>query len=332
MVNVGIVGTGVISQIFMEVAKSVENLEFLAVASRDITKAQDFANKNNIGLASDQYGELLNDDRVNTVYVALPNSLHFDYALRAVRASKSVIVEKPFVSTLAELDELVLAAEENGVYLFELDRVVDGLGFETINAHLKEIEPVRLVTINFSQYSRRYDALLAGEIMNVFSDVYSGGALVDLGVYSVYLVTGLFGLPQRVIYCADQLPNTVDLCGNLTLQYEGMIAGLVQSKNSRSENRMSFQGEKGTIYASQTPSRISKVEIVRPDAKSVLMEMESDGTGSSLREIVRIIDNGDRERYLDKLAHIRTVMDVLVRARKSAGIVFQADKRQGIQQ
>jgi predicted dehydrogenase len=325
MVNVGILGTGFISEIMVEVAKSVKTFEILGVLSRDIEKAQDFARKNQVELAYSDYGDLLENERFDTIYVALPNSLHFDYAMRAVSAGKSVIVEKPFVSNLDELDELVQAAKENDVYLFELDRVTDGPGLQIIKRHLGEIAPVRMVTINYSQYSRRYDALLAGEIMNVFSDEFSGGALVDLGVYGIHLVTDLFGAPQKVFYCAEKLPNTIDVSGSLTLQYDGMIANLIQSKNSRSDSKMTFQGEKGTLYAEQTPSRINGVELVIPQEEVISMVPEVDGTVANLREIARIIEEGDRDRYVEKLEHISVVMEVLVSARESAGIVFQAD-------
>ena len=326
MVNVGILGTGEISERMVQSASLVENLNVVGVLSRDVQKARDFSRKNHVEMYFSNYDDLLKNERINTVYVALPNSLHYEFTLRAIKAGKSVIVEKPFVSNLNECNKLMEAAKVEGVYLFELDRVIGTPGFLTIQKHMEEIAPIRLVTINYSQYSRRYDELLAGKVNNVFSDEFSGGALYDLGVYGVHLVTGLFGPPLEVSYLADTLPSTIDVSGILALKYVGMIANLVHSKNSRSENNMTFQGEKGTIYVSPTPSRILQVKVAKFQEEELIIANEIDSTVSNLREITRIMEKGDQDRFLKKLEHIHFVMEVLVKARKSAGIVFKADK------
>ncbi len=327
MLNVALIGTGVISEWFVNSAKSVEGLKIGAVYGRDLEKAQAFARTHEIGNAYSDLGILLGDDKINTIYIGLPNSFHFEVALKSLQAKKNVIVEKPFTSNMAEYIQLIQASLDNKVRIFEMDRVLQLPNYQIIKDHLKDIAPIRAITCNYSQYSRKYDDLLAGNIRNVFSDEYSGGALVDLGVYGIHLVAGLFGAPQKIIYEATQLPNTIDTSGNLILKYEGLICSLFQSKNSKADNRITIQGEKGTITIHSVASRLEKVELDSTEKKEIGLVQENDGMAYTLREIVRIINHDDEKAYEAQLEHIQTVMSILDEARKSAGIIFKADKQ-----
>lgn len=326
MINVGIVGTGSISNKFVESAEMLEHVEVGGVLSRDLEKARAFSQKYGLKAYFDDYQDMLKSDRIDTIYVALPNSLHFEYGMQAVAAGKRVILEKPFVSNLSELTRLYQAAEQSNVQLFELDRVIGSPNYLAIQDALEKIQPVRVVSINYSQYSRRYDAFLSGKMQNVFSDEFSGGALVDLGVYSIHLVTGLFGAPQQITYVAEQLPNTIDVSGSLTLKYDGMFASLIQSKNTKCNNRITIQGEKGTIYAYPAPSKIDKVELDTTTLTDITAASNLDGATARLKEIARIVTEKDQDAYRENLKHIQIVMETMVQARKVAGIVFTADK------
>jgi len=327
MLKIGIIGTGMISDSFVKAATQLDEIESVAVLSRDYDRAVDYAAKNNIPKAYGDYHAMLQDKDIDAVYVALPNSLHFDYAMQALQSKKIVIIEKPYLSNVAEFDMLMALSQKMETKVFEMSRVLQQPNFKNIQAHLKDIEPVRMITINFSQYSRKYNDYLAGRIMNVFSDEYSGGALVDLGVYGVHFMIGLFGMPKSLTYVAQQLPNTIDVGGNLVLTYDGMIASLVQSKNSKCENRITIQGEKGTITASPTASRLDKVELDTTEKRDISVAHVLDGMAYNLRDIAHIIATNDELEYKKRTEQSRSVLEVLENARHNAGIVFKADQK-----
>ena len=327
MIKVGIVGTGMISELFAEGAKFVEGMEVVAIQSRDEMKAKEFAKKHEVELTFTDYEGMLKDELIDAVYIGLPNSLHFEYARKALSAKKITILEKPFLSNLKELDTLIDISEETRTMVFEMNRVLCLPNTQVIRDHLKDIAPVRMITMNFSQYSRKYNDLLAGKTPNVFSDEFSGGALVDLGVYGVHLMVDLFGMPNNITYIASQLPNSIDISGNLTLTYDGFLASLVQSKNSRCDNRITIQGEKGTIYASPTASRIDTVILDVGEKKDITVLHEYESMTYTLREIVRVVSEKDEETYRKQFKHIRNVLEVLCAARQSAGIKFTADQK-----
>jgi scyllo-inositol 2-dehydrogenase (NADP+) len=327
MIKVGLLGTGNISELFVQATKHVEGIEATAVFNRDQLKANIFADQHRISKAYNDINMLLNDEEVNCIYIGLPNSMHFDYALKALKAGKTTIIEKPFVSNLAEFDQVKTVSEESKAMVFEMTRTMELPNFKTIKDHLELILPVRLVTINFSQYSRRYNDLLAGKMPNVFSDEFSGGALMDLGVYGVHLMVGLFGKPRGLMYVANHLSNSVDLSGNLVMKYKGFIASLVQSKNSKCDNRITIQGERGTIYVTPTASILDKVELDMDVRTDISAKQEHESMVYTLAKIVGVVERNDVTMQQAMLAHSRDVIEVLEKARKSAGITFVADNK-----
>jgi len=326
MWNIALCGTGMISEGFVQSTKAVEGLKILAVHSRHEETAKAFASKYQINKTYTDYATMLKDPEIQLIYIGLPNSLHYGVALEALKAKKHVIVEKPFVSNMPEYIHLIQTALENEVKVFEMNRVLELPNYTVIKDHLKDIAPIRTITINFCKYSRKYNDYLAGKNPNVFSSEFSGGALADLGVYGVHFVTGLFGMPSEVDYVAQQLPNTIDASGNLTLKYDGFIASLVQSKNSKADPLITVQGEKGSMFVRSVPGLLPHVELDMDKKSEIGTTQPYDGVHYIMAEALRILDTKDENAYRAQLDHIQTVMTVLDEARKTAGIVFTADK------
>jgi len=326
MLKVGILGTGMISDSFMKAITQIDGIEVTAVFHRELNKAELFAQKYNISKTYDHYDQLLSDSSVNAIYVGLPNSLHFAYGIAALKAAKTVLMEKPFASNMREFTQLIEAAKAHHSKIFEITRVLSLPNYNVIKNQLETISPIRMITINYSQYSRKYNDYLAGNVRNVFSDEYSGGALTDLGVYGIHFLVGLFNQPLTVQYIASQLPNTIDVGGVLVCRYPDFIASVVQSKNSKAENNIAIQGENGSIYAYPIASRLETV-VLDTQVKSTISTHQSlDSMAYALLEIVTIIKNNDEKSYQKRLEHSRMVMEVLDQARQSANIVYLADK------
>ena len=211
MLKLGIIGTSWISHEFITAAHQTGHYHLQAVYSRSMKTAQEFC---------EPYGEIscytdvidFLDSELDVVYIASPNSLHFAQAKLAILAKKHVIIEKPAVTKPSEWKELVKLANEHQVYLFEAARNYQEAAFQVVKDFLSNQE-ILGANFTFAKYSSKLPALLAGEMPNIFSDVYAGGALMDLGVYCLYLTIGFFGEPISSHYSAQQLPNSVDLYG-----------------------------------------------------------------------------------------------------------------------
>ena len=146
--------------------------------------------------------ELLESD-VDTIYVALPNHLHYGFAKKALLAGKHVILEKPGTSNAAQMRELEKLAAQEKKMLLEAMNIHYLPVFQSLKEHLKDLGTIKIVSLNYSQYSSRYDAFRRGEVLAAFDPKRAGGALMDLNVYNIHAAVGLFGKPESVRYEAN---------------------------------------------------------------------------------------------------------------------------------
>src|SRR5580765_714944 len=116
--RIGILGTAKIAGMFMVGAKQTTRVEVVAIGSRDRSRAEEFARIHGIPRAC-SYEELLADKTVDAIYNPLPNSLHAEWSIRAMRAGKHVLCEKPLAMTEAEAEAMFEAADANRVELVE---------------------------------------------------------------------------------------------------------------------------------------------------------------------------------------------------------------------
>ncbi|MFD1362119.1 Gfo/Idh/MocA family protein [Lentibacillus salinarum] len=223
----GTVSTGWITDAFIEASKEAEGFKHTAVYSRTVSKAEIFAAKHGVRLVFTDLNEMAASDAFQAVYIASPNSLHFEQVITFLKAKKHVICEKPIFSNLSEWKEAYRIAAENGVYLFEAMRNLHAPNFGRLKEGLKHTGSVRSMILPFIQYSSRYDKYLAGDVPNVFTPAFSGGALVDLGVYPLSLAVGLFGVPENASYFPVKLESGVDGSGTLVLEYPGFTGTIL---------------------------------------------------------------------------------------------------------
>ena len=323
--KVGVLGTGNISENFLSAA-NINEVEVVAVWNRNYEKAEAFAQRHDICGIYDNYDSFLADQNIDTVYVGLPNGLHYEFALKALETGRNVLIEKPFCSNMNEFKTLVNKAQEKGVFLIEMDRVQALPNFHVIQEKMQYIGDVSAVVMNYSQYSRKYDAYLAGNISNVFTREFSGGALVDLGVYGVNLAVSLFGLPQNLSYTVKKLETGIDVSGVLTLNYGTFVVAIIVSKDSVGFKHVAIQGEKGTLISYEAPSVINNLYWLDRNGQSDIgVSQEYDASVYTLAEMKRIIEEKDYDAYYARLNQSKRVMKVMDTARKSASVTFTAD-------
>ena len=132
--------------------------------------------------------------------------------------------------TAAQTEELVELARHKKVFLFEAVTTQYLENYAKIRELLPRVGTVKLVQCNFSQYSSRYDAFCEGRVASSFDPACAGGALMDLGVYNVSYIVGLFGEPNQVHYIAN-IERGIDTSGILTMEYSGFKAVSMAAKD-----------------------------------------------------------------------------------------------------
>ena len=233
------------------------------------------------------------------MYIALPNNLHFEFSKKALEYNKNVIVEKPITSNYKEAKILNDLAREKKLFLFEA------------------------IT---TQYSSRYNSFKEGTILPAFDPEFSGGALMDLNIYNIHYVVGLFGKPKNVEYYPN-IERKIDTSGILILDYEKFKCVCVGAKDCKAPIANNIQGSNGCIYMDTPVNVCGNFKIIMNDGNTTLInENKYDNRMvSEFIEFINAIKNHDLDMCYKMLEHSLIVSEVQTTARKKAGIVFKAD-------
>lgn len=321
------VGTSWITERFLRAAQQTPGLEPYAVFSRDAKKAKEFGAPFGASAGYDSYEAMLNDPAVDVVYIGSPNGLHFSQMMAAIDAGKAVICEKPFVSTMEEFERVKQRVVEKHAFVFEAitNRYVPNIA--PIREAIAKIAPLHIVKLDFSQFSSRYPDLQNGKLTNVFDPAYSGGALYDLGVYCAHLAVTLFGKPQEVNYYCNSEQYGIDTSGVAVLRYPNMVCSLVCSKDTHAPGVTEFQGENGYLTITGSLGRCAQVELSLRGETPVSVGLEQDDNPMvyEAQAIARAIESKDFDAVLTELEQSEAVIEILHKARRSAGITFAAD-------
>lgn len=323
--KIGTIGTGFIVDTFMNGVKDNDGVEIEAMYSRKKETALPLANKYNIKKIYTSLPELYADEEIEFIYVASPNSLHYNQALDALLANKHVICEKPFTSTTKELEHLIAIAKERNLFLFEAITNIHLPNYKKMKEYIQQLGQIRIIQCNYSQYSSRYDALLAGKITNVFDPAFSGGALVDINLYNIHFVMNCFGIPNNVHYFANKHANGVDTSGIAILQYDGFIAECVGAKDTKSTNIAQIQGEKGYILIDGA-NGCRHVDIYIGDKhESFNLQHNENSLYYEISDFRDFYINKDYSSCYQLLDYSLSVLKTIVALRKDANIIFDKD-------
>ena len=327
--KLGIIGSGMIVNDLLSFVDTINEIELIAILGRKKSqeKIEALVNKYQIKKAYYDYDDLLNDDEIDTIYVALPNHLHYEYTKKALLHDKHVICEKPFTSNSNELDELIILSKEHKCLLFEAITNQYLPAYKNIKDKLNEIGKISLISCNYSQYSSRYNAFKKGEILPVFDINMSGGALMDLNVYNLHFVIGLFGKPDNVEYFAN-IEKGIDTSGIVILEYPAFKAVCIGAKDCGAPISSTIQGDLGCIKIEGPTSVLGDVKIIKNDQTNEAIEVVSNHHRmyDEFKKIAKYIDNRDFKTCDLMLEHSKIVMDVLTKSRKSANIIFGCEK------
>ena len=325
--NIGILGTGSIARTMAAEFAKVPAFRCEAVCSRQQATGEALAQQFGIPKVYTDYDAMLADPDIELVYIATPTSLHYGQTKAALLAGKNVLCEKPFVPTVAEADELIALAKEKHLFLFEAITTAHHPNYALVKEHLPDIGPLRIVSCTFCQYSSRYDAFCAGDVQPAFDPACAGGALMDLGVYNVSFIVGLFGEPNQAKYTAN-MERGIDTSGILTMDYSGFKAVSIAAKDCAAPARYIIQGTKGYILQKSTPNYCGGVTFHPNEGKEEHYNLNGDRPrqAAEFEAFSRAMTTGDQELCTRMLETSIAVRRVLTVARRSAGVRFPGDR------
>lgn len=242
-INWGIIGLGNIANQFAADLLLIEDASLVAVASRNIEKARDFAEQYNCPKSYDSYDALFADEQVDIVYIATPHDSHAELSIKALESGKHVLCEKPMALSYKDVVRMIDASKKYNRFFMEafwtrfLPSVKQVL--EKVNQEI--IGELHYVKADFNFYADEKDG------GRLFDKERGGGALFDIGVYPLFLSYMVLGIPKGIIAKSVYNKNGIDLQTSMILHYENAQAILNASIVSESDMKAVIGGTKGFI-------------------------------------------------------------------------------------
>lgn len=321
--NWAVLGTGVIAnQMAQALQKMGKNL--YAVANRTHSKALSFAEKYGVEKVYDTIDEVFTDENVDIIYITTPHNTHIQYIRKALENKKHVFCEKAITLNSGELEEAVKLAEENGVIIAEAMTIWHMPLYKKLwqIAQSGELGKLQLIQLNFGSF-KDYD--MSNRFFNIN---LAGGALLDIGVYSLSLARSFMSSqPTEVKSQVKFAESGVDEQASIIMMNdESEMATITLSLHSKQPKRAVISFKKGYIEITEYP---------RAD-KAIIVDAETGETTEILEgktELALMYEMEDMEYAIKsgnvsglKLDSTIDVMKIMTDLRKEWGLIYPEER------
>jgi xylose dehydrogenase (NAD/NADP) len=262
----GILGTARINRALIPPLNISPRNTLLAVASRDLARAQAYAAEKGIERAHGSYEALIADTEIDVVYISLPNNLHVEWSIKAAAAGKHVLCEKPLALSVVDVDRVEEAARRYNVVIAE------AFMYRHHPQTLKVVELINEGAIGRLQIVRGgFTFMIEGSENIRLKPELGGGSIWDVGCYPIsYARTAAGGIaPEEVFGWQEIGPSGVDVAFFGQMRFPGGVIAQVDSGlNSAYRTRMEFIGDEGLITTTSS---------FKPDAEGRMYLRKGDG-------------------------------------------------------
>jgi predicted dehydrogenase len=225
----GILGPGKIARKFASDLLLLADTKIVAVGSRSLENARNFALEFNIANYYGSYSELVQDPNVDVIYVASPHSFHHEHTLLCLSNGKHVLCEKPIGVNSIQLVEMIEAADNNNCFLMEALWTQFLPSFRHVQKIIEDgvIGDIKLIEANFGFNAPKVNS------SRIYNPLLAGGALLDVGIYPVFLAVALLGIPDKMVSHATKSDTDIDTTTAIQMKWaNGSIAQLHCSINT----------------------------------------------------------------------------------------------------
>lgn len=334
-IRFGVIGTNFITDWVIAGAKQDERFELVAVCSRTQERANEFAAKYDIPYTFTSLEEMAASPLIDAVYIATPNYLHASQSILCMKHGKHVLCEKPMASNAYEVKQMIAASRQYGVTLMEAMKPTLTPNFRVLREALPKAGVIRRYFASYCQYSSRYDKFKEGIVLNAFKPELSNGAMMDIGVYTVYPMVVLFGRPNKISASGVVLSTGTDGQGAVNFEYEGMNATVLYSKIANSSLPTEIEGEDGNFMLDKI-NQINRVTWqARPVASSgkgpltpvedISAVTDKDEYYYEVAEFINLVQAGKLESEVNSHENSLITIEIIDEVRRLLGVSFLAD-------
>ena len=336
-VRFGVIGTNNITDWVIAGGRQDERFEVTAVCSRTQERAEEFAAKHGIPHTFTSLKEMAESDVVDAVYIATPNSYHCEQALICMCRGKHVLCEKPMASNAWEGRKMIDCAIENRVTLMEAMISTVNPNFLKVKENLNRLGKIRRYFASYCQYSSRYDKFKEGTILNAFNPKLSNAAVMDIGIYTIYPMVALFGMPDNIQAQGVILDNGFEGQGAVNFTYNDidMNATVVYSKIANSFLPSEIEGEDGTIlidhiHIAESVDYIPRIRTGQGKSQQAIKEplggpLDKSPYYYEIKEFIDLIQEGKQISSINSWDASLDTLRVIDEIRRQLGVTYEAD-------
>ena len=335
-IRFGVVGTNNITDWVIAGGRQDERFELTAVCSRTQERAEEFAVKHGIPHIFTSLEEMASSPLIDAVYIATPNYVHAEQSILCMNHGKHVLCEKPFASNAKEVRLMIEAAKKNKVTLMEAMISTLNPNFAIAKERMKDLGTIRRYFASYCQYSSRYDKFKEGIILNAFKPELSNGAVMDIGIYTIYPMVALFGKPQQIEAQGIVLHTGADGQGAVNFQYEGMNATVLYSKIANSALPTEIEGEAGNLLLDKIhitkqvdyiPRQVTAQGKEQENhCQSIGVPLEKSEYYYEIAEFINLIEQGKQESNVNSWENSLTTLEIIDEIRRQLGVHYPADE------
>jgi len=319
-INWGIIAPGKIAKKFATAIQGVNGATLYSVASRDVNRAQAFADQYAVETVARDYQALIADPKVDVIYIASPHTFHTEQSIACLSAGKPVLCEKPMSINSKQAKSVFDAAKNNNTFYME----AVWTRFMPMLAEVRAIiDSGRIGDIQTAQASFGIDAPFSPQ-HRLYDPMLAGGALLDVGIYTITFAQWLMQTSPTQITAAAQLGETgIDERTAVILRYpEGQLLTLNAAINSKSNHEAWIFGSKGQIKLSAF-WQCQEVTI-HTDGKreSIKIPHRINGYEGEIEEVNRCLRASKIESDIFPWCESLAVMQIMDEARRQIGLRY----------
>ena len=325
--RIGLLGAGRIVGRVLNDLHRLEHAEVIAVAARDLHRAQEAAKRCGAPYAFGSYEELAQSGNVDLVYIATPHPFHAQQAMLMMNHGKHVICEKPMAVNDREVQHMIDCAQRNGVFLMEAmwTRFLPCIQEMMRLVRNGAIGEVRNVFGEFSWSTGAYDPA-----DRVFNPALAGGALLDIGVYPLMMSMQLLGRePETVQSLCRKSPEGIDMNTSVQMQFPGgAVAQFFCGMDAGSHDVLHIFGTKGHITVPKFWNPESFTLAVEGRNEQIMtFEQDTEGFHYEFDHAAQCIRQGMKESPVMPLAESLAASRICTEVRYRHGIVYPGEER-----
>ncbi len=318
--RIGILGAGKIANIMARTIAEIDGVVCYAIASRDVKKAEVFAQMYQCSIFYKSYEELLKNPEIDLVYIATPHSHHYEQMKLAISHNKNILCEKAFTVNSIQAKEIISLAKDKRIFVAEAFWTKYIPLWMTLSKLIesKVIGKIYSLTANIG--------CMVSEVPRVSKSELAGGALLDLSVYPINFAVMVLGKNiESIEVSAIMNENNVDLQNSIILKFAGGELATLHTTTLASTNRDGvIYGEKGYIKVKNVNSLLG-IQIFNTEHKLIDEYFQSERITGYEFEVLsakKAIEAGCLE--CSEVPHGDTIfiMELMDQIRQKLGMVY----------